>query len=342
MNAMNRQPGLQRRPRRLRRNPALRRLLAETTLTPTDLIYPLFVRHGEGQRLPLPAMPGQAQISVDQLAAEARELLALGIPGVMLFGIPARKDADGSENYDPDGIAVRAIRELKAAAPELIVFSDLCFCSYTDHGHCGIVNQAGSAHHQPQLPPGYLLNDASLAILARAAVVHAEAGADFIAPSGMLDGMVAAIRAALDEQGQAQTGILSYAAKFASSFYGPFQHAAENAPTFGDRHTHQLPTANRREALLELALDEAEGADMLMIKPALPYLDVLAAARRRSRLPMAAYQVSGEYAMLHAAAANGWLDLRKTALESLLCIRRAGADFILSYFAKDAARWLNS
>ena len=197
-----------------------------------DLIYPIFVRHGEGLRQALPAMPGQAQLSVDQLAAEARELLALGIPGVMLFGIPARKDADGSENYDPDGIAARAIRELKAAAPELIVFSDLCFCSYTDHGHCGIVNQAGSAHHQPQLPPGYLLNDASLAILARAAVVHAEAGADFIAPSGMLDGMVAAIRAALDEQGQAQTGILSYAAKFASSFYGPFQHAAENAPTF--------------------------------------------------------------------------------------------------------------
>lgn len=337
---MNQHSGLQRRPRRLRQTRALRRLLAETALTPANLIYPIFVRHGDNLRQPLPSLPGQAQLSVDQLAAEARELLALGIPGVLLFGIPARKDADGSENYDPDGIAARAIRELKNAAPELIVFSDLCFCSYTGHGHCGIVNQPDSAHYQPQLPPGYLLNDASLQILARAALVHAEAGADFIAPSGMLDGMVMAIRAALDAQGLAQTGILSYAAKFASSFYGPFQHAAENRPAFGDRHTHQLPPANRREALLELALDEAEGADMLMIKPALPYLDVLAAARRRSRLPLAAYQVSGEYAMLHAAAANGWLDLRATALESLLAIRRAGAGFILSYFAKDAARWL--
>ncbi len=332
---------LRRRPRRLRSNAGLRRMLAETALTPANLVYPLFVVHGSGQRRPLPAMPGQMQLSVDQLAAEARELLDLGIPGVMLFGVPARKDDEGSENYDPDGIAARAIGELKAAAPELVVFSDLCFCSYTDHGHCGIINRPGSAHHRPHLPEGYLLNDASLEILARAAAVHAGAGADFIAPSGMLDGMVAIIRGALDAHGYPQTGILSYAAKFASGFYGPFQHAADSAPGFGDRRSHQLPPGNRREALLELALDEAEGADILMVKPALAYLDVIAAARRRTPLPLAAYQVSGEYAMLHAAAANGWLELRRVALESLIAIRRAGAAFILSYFAKEAARWLN-
>ncbi|MCE2488788.1 MAG: porphobilinogen synthase [Anaerolineae bacterium] len=331
---------LRRRPRRLRSSPALRQLLTETRLTPGDLIYPLFAIHGANQRRPLPSLPGQAQLSVDQLAAEARELRALGIPGVLLFGIPARKDDEGSENHDPDGIAARAIREMKDAAPDLLVFSDLCFCSYTGHGHCGIINRAGSVHYQPNLPEGYLLNDASLEILARAAVVHAEAGADFIAPSGMLDGMVAAIRQALDSQGHSETGILSYAAKFASGFYGPFQHAADSAPDFGDRRSHQLPPANRREAMLELEIDEAEGADMLMVKPALAYLDVLAAARSQTRLPLAAYQVSGEYAMLHAAAANGWLDLRRTALESLIAIRRAGADFVLSYFAKDAARWL--
>ena len=317
-------------------------MLAETTLTPANLVYPLFVIHGSGQRQPLAAMPGQMQLSVDQLAAEARELLDLGIQGVMLFGVPARKDDEGSENYDPDGIAARAIGELKAAAPELVVFSDLCFCSYTDHGHCGIINRPGSAHHQPRLPEGYLLNDASLEILARAAVVHANAGADFIAPSGMLDGMVATIRGALDANGHAESGILSYAAKYASGFYGPFQHAADSAPSFGDRRTHQLPPASYREALLELTLDEAEGADILMVKPALACLDILAAARRRSLLPLAAYQVSGEYAMLHASAARGWLDLRRTALECLLSIRRAGADLVLSYFAKDAARWLGA
>lgn len=316
-------------------------MLAETALTPAHLVYPLFVVHGSGQRRPLPAMPGQMQLGVDQLAAEARELLDCGIQGVMLFGVPARKDDEGSENYDPAGIAARAIRELKAAAPELVVFSDLCFCSYTDHGHCGIINRPGSAHHRPNLPEGYLLNDASLEILARAAVVHAEAGADFISPSGMLDGMVATIRTALDADGYLETGILSYAAKFASGFYGPFQHAADSAPAFGDRRTHQLPPGNNREALLELTLDEAEGADILMVKPALAYLDVIAAARRRTLLPLAAYQVSGEYALLHAAAANGSLDLRRTALECLLSIRRAGADLILTYFAKDAARWLN-
>ena len=334
-------PGLRRRPRRLRGSVALRNLLTETTLSPANLIQPLFVRHGEGLREPLAAMPGQAQLSVDQLAREARELRSAGIPGVLLFGVPARKDAEGSENFDPDGIAARAIRALKNAAPELVIFTDLCFCSYTEHGHCGIVNRPGSPHFQSQLPPGALLNDASLEFLARAALVHAQAGADFIAPSGMLDGMVLTIRAALDAAGLTQTGILSYAAKFASSFYGPFRHAAESAPAFGDRRTYQLPPGNRREALLELALDEAEGADMLMVKPALPYLDVLALARRRTQLPLAAYQVSGEYSMLQAAAASGWLDLRATALESLLAIRRAGADFILTYFAKDAARWLS-
>lgn len=329
-----------RRPRRLRGSDGLREMLAESNLRPADLVYPLFVIHGAGLRRPLPSLPGQAQVSVDQLAAIARDLLALGIRGVLLFGVPERKDASGSENYDVEGIAARAIRELKNVAPELVIFSDLCFCSYTDHGHCGIINRSGSDHYQAHLPQGYLLNDASLEILARAAVTHSQAGADFIAPSGMLDGMVAAIRSALDGEGLTQCGVLSYAAKFASGFYGPFQHAADSAPSFGDRRTHQLPPDNLREALLELALDEEEGADMLMVKPALPCLDIVAAARRQTLLPLGAYQVSGEYAMLHAAAANGWLELRRTALESLLSIRRAGADFIVSYFARDAARWL--
>ena len=328
------------RPRRLRLSPNLRRMVRETALSPADFIYPLFVRPGQGIRNPIGSMPGQHQLSVDQLAQEAEEIAGLGIPGVILFGIPEEKDPCGTENYNPEGIVPRAIRAIKAAAPELVVVSDMCFCEYTDHGHCGIINQPGDEHYVPTLPEGYLLNDPTLELLRRASVVHAEAGADIIAPSGMIDGMVGAIRARLDEAGFTHVAVMSYAAKYASSFYGPFREAAESPPSFGDRSQYQMDPANRREALKEVALDVAEGADILMVKPALPYLDVLSAVRQRFHRPTAAYQVSGEYAMIHAAAAQGWLDLRGCALESLTAIKRAGADMILTYFAKDAARWL--
>ncbi|HRA67690.1 MAG TPA: porphobilinogen synthase [Caldilinea sp.] len=328
------------RPRRLRLNPTLRRMVRETTLTPADFILPLFVRYGRDQRAPISSMPGQFQLTVDQLAAEACEIADLGIPAVILFGIPAEKDAAGSDNYNPDGIVPQAIRAIKDAAPELIVISDMCFCEYTDHGHCGLINRPGEAHYHAHLPEGYLLNDPTRDLLARASAVHAQAGADIIAPSGMVDGMVAAIRAGLDGEGFEHVSIMSYAVKYASGFYGPFREAAESPPAFGDRSQYQMDPANRREALKEAALDVAEGADLLIVKPALPYLDILAALRERHRLPLAAYQVSGEYAMLHAAAANGWIDLRRCALESLISIKRAGADMILTYFAKDAARWV--
>jgi porphobilinogen synthase len=258
----------------------------------------------------------------------------------MLFGVPATKDATGSGNYDPEGVVPQAIRAIKSAVPEMVVISDMCFCEYTDHGHCGIINMPGAEHYSPRLPEGYVLNDLTLDLLARASVAHAAAGADIIAPSGMMDGMVGAIRAGLDANGFEQVAILSYAVKYASGFYGPFREAAESPPQFGDRSQYQMDPANRREALREVALDVAEGADMLMVKPALPYLDVLSAVRQEYDLPLAAYQVSGEYAMLHAAAATGWLDLRRCALESLTGIKRAGADMILTYFAKDAAAWL--
>ena len=328
------------RPRRTRVSPALRRMVRETTLSPADFIYPLFVRHGRAERRPISSMPGQFQLSVDELAREAESILELGIPAVILFGIPAQKDWCGSDNFNPHGVVPQAVRALKAAAPELIVISDMCFCEYTDHGHCGLINSPEVDGYNAALPEGYLLNDPTLELIGRASVVHAEAGADVIAPSAMLDHMVAAIRGALDEAAFEHTPILSYAAKYASSFYGPFRDAAESPPSFGDRSQYQMDPANRREALKEVALDVDEGADMIMIKPALPYLDVLAAVRQQFNLPTAAYQVSGEYAMLHAAAANGWLDLRKCALESLTSIKRAGADMILTYFAKDAARWL--
>ena len=328
------------RPRRIRISPALRRMVRETALSPSDFIYPLFVRHGQGERRPISSMPGQFQLSVDELAREAESVLELGIPAVLLFGIPAEKDWCGSDNFSPYGVVPEAIRALKEAAPELIVISDMCFCEYTDHGHCGIINSPMVDGYNTALPEGYLLNDPTLELLGRASVVHAEAGADIIAPSAMLDGMVGSIRGALDEAGLEHVPILSYAAKYASSFYGPFREAAESPPSFGDRSQYQMDPANRREALKEVALDVAEGADMIMVKPALPYLDVLAAVREEFNLPTAAYQVSGEYAMLHAAAANGWLDLEKCALESLTSIKRAGADIILTYFAKDAARWL--
>jgi porphobilinogen synthase len=315
-------------------------MVRETALTPADLIYPLFVRHGRGGKQPINSMPGQFQWTVDALPDEIRHITRLGIPAVILFGIPAVKDTLGSDNFDPDGIVPQAIRAIKDVAPELVVISDMCFCEYTDHGHCGIINARGTPHYTPRLPEGYLHNDATLELLGRASAVHAAAGADVIAPSGMLDGMVGAIRIALDAGGHEHVGILSYAVKYASGFYGPFREAAESPPSFGDRSQYQMDPANAREALKEVALDVAEGADMLMVKPAMPYLDVLSTVRRAYDLPLAAYQVSGEYAMLHAAAANGWLDLRRCALETLTGIKRAGADMILTYFAKDAAEWL--
>ncbi|MBI1294054.1 porphobilinogen synthase [bacterium] len=328
------------RPRRLRLSTGLRSLVRETLLTPADFIYPLFVRSGNGIRNPIKSMPGQFQLSVDQLAREAEEAAELGIPAVLLFGIPDHKDACGSDNFNPNGIVPQAIRALKDAAPDLVVISDMCFCEYTSHGHCGIINLPGEEHYDPHLPEGYLLNDPTLALLGQASAVHAEAGADIIAPSGMIDGMVGAIRAALDGQGFNHVSVMSYAAKYASAFYGPFRDAAESPPSFGDRSQYQMDPANRREAMKEVAIDVAEGADMLMVKPAMPYLDILADVRRSFDLPTAAYQVSGEYAMIQAAAANGWLDLERSALESLIGIKRAGADMIITYFAKDAVRWL--
>jgi porphobilinogen synthase len=327
--------------RRLRLSPGIRRLARETTLKPADFIYPLFVRYGEDEKRPISSMSGQFQWSVDRLPGEIGQISALGIPAVMLFGVPATKDAVGSGNYDPEGVVPEAIRAIKAVAPAMVVISDMCFCEYTDHGHCGIINTPGAPHYTSRLPEGYVLNDLTLQLLARASVAHAEAGADIIAPSGMMDGMVGAIRAGLDANGFEHVAILSYAVKYASGFYGPFREAAESPPQFGDRSQYQMDPANRREALREVALDVAEGADMLMVKPALPYLDVLSAVRQAYDLPLAAYQVSGEYAMLHAAAENGWLDLRRCALESLIGIKRAGADMILTYFAKDAAVWLS-
>jgi porphobilinogen synthase len=300
----------------------------ETRLSPGDFVYPLFVVHGSGVRNAIPSMPGQAQLSVDQLPGEARELRDLGIPAVLLFGIPASKDDQASEAYAPDGIVQQAVRALKQADPELLVITDVCLCEYTSHGHCGIVRD------------GDVDNDATLPLLARTALSHARAGAGMVAPSAMMDGQVAAIRRALDEGGFAQTPIMAYAAKYASAFYGPFREAAESMPQFGDRCGYQMDPANAREALREIESDIAEGADIVMVKPALAYLDVLARARQRFDLPLAAYNVSGEYAMIKAASANGWLDEKRVVLEVLTAIKRAGADITITYHAKDAARWL--
>ena len=320
-----------RRPRRWRRTEALRDLVRETTLDPSDFVFPLFVRPGEGVRAPIASMPGVAQLSVDALAAEARELRALGIEAVLLFGIPAEKDELGAESHADDGVVQQAIRALKAASPDLVVMTDVCLCEYTSHGHCGLLDA-----------DGYVLNDETLAILGRIAVSHADAGADIVAPSGMLDGMVGAIRTALDAERHERVAILSYAVKYASAFYGPFRDAAEGAPAFGDRRSHQMDTANAREALREAALDVEEGADALLVKPALGYLDVVRRVHERfPELPLAAYNVSGEYAMVKAAAANGWLDERGAVLEVLTGIRRAGADLIVTYHAKEAAAWLS-
>lgn len=331
------------RPRRLRTSAALRRMVRETELSPSDFIYPLFVTHGDDVRRPIPSMPGVFQLSVDQLATEAEELLSLGIPAVMLFGIPQQKDPVGLENFSDQGIIPRAIRALKKSAPDLLVATDVCLCEYTDHGHCGILNNGNGERPAPHLPVDFVLNDETLPILGRVALAHARAGADIVAPSGMMDGMVLAIRRHLDENGFDHLPVMSYAVKYASGFYGPFRDAADGAPRFGDRKSHQMDPANVREALREAALDIAEGADFLMVKPALAYLDVIRQVRDNfAQLPLVAYNVSGEYAMIKAAAAQGWLDERTVVLETLLSMRRAGADLIITYHARDAAAWLRS
>jgi len=329
------------RPRRLRLNPQLRAMVRETQLASDDFIYPLFVTHGQGVQNEIKSMPGVFQWSPDQLLREAESIAALGIPAVILFGLPAEKDPIGLENFAPDGIVQQATRIIKDAVPEMLVVTDVCLCEYTDHGHCGVLNFGDGSRPHPHLPDGYVLNDETLDVLAKVAVSHAEAGADIVAPSGMMDGMVAAIRAGLDSAGFEHIPILSYSTKYASGFYGPFREAAQGAPKFGDRKTHQMDPANAREALRETALDVAEGADMLMVKPALPYLDIIRQTRDQfPELPLAAYNVSGEYAMVKAAAANGWLDEARVTLELLTGIKRAGADLIITYHAKDAARWL--
>ncbi len=331
------------RPRRLRHTAALRRMVRETRLTADDFIYPLFVTHGRQVRAPIPSMPGIARLSVDEVVREAETALALGIPAVLLFGIPAAKDPVGLENFAPDGIVQQAVRALKAALPELVVITDVCLCEYTDHGHCGVLHDrpAATPDTAAGLPDGYVLNDETLPILAQVACSHAEAGADIVAPSGMIDGMVAALRHALDAEGHTHLPIMAYSVKYASSFYGPFRDAADGAPRFGDRKTHQMDPGNAREALREAALDVEEGADFLMVKPALPYLDIIRRVRDAfPQLPLVAYNVSGEYAMVKAAAAQGWLDERRVTLETLQSIKRAGADLLITYHALEAARWL--
>ena len=329
---------LAKRPRRLRATPALRAMVRETELNARDFIYPLFVRHGGG-RSEIRSMPGVYQLSVEEAVCEAEAALRAGVNAVILFGIPREKDPIGLENFAQDGIVQQAIRAIKKELPEIVVVTDVCLCEYTDHGHCGVLNTG--EHFQTSLPEGYVLNDPTLDVLAKVAVSHAECGADIVAPSGMLDGMVAAIRGALDEAGFENTPILSYAVKYASSFYGPFREAAEGAPKFGDRKSHQMDPANVREALREAAFDVEEGADMLMVKPALAYLDVIQVVKDAfPEIPMAAYNVSGEYAMIKAAAAHGWIDEEKVTLETLTAMKRAGADLILTYHAVDAARWL--
>jgi porphobilinogen synthase len=317
------------RPRRLRSTPAIRRMVRETVLAADDFIFPLFVADGERFSKPIGSMPGHSQLSVDLLDPEIEEVASLGIPAVLLFGIPAEKDAEGTGAWNSRGPVHRAISSIKHRSPETLVIADVCLCEYTSHGHCGLLS-----------PAGVVLNDRTLELLARSAVSFADAGADIVAPSAMMDGQVAAIRRALDDGGHSGVSILAYAAKFASAYYGPFREAAESAPQFGDRKAYQMDPANSREALREVALDVAEGADMLMVKPAGPYLDIVRQVRDRYDLPLAAYQVSGEYAMLKAASEHGWIDERRAALESLIGIKRAGADLVITYYAKQAARWL--
>ncbi len=316
------------RPRRLRRTAAIRDLVRETHLQPSNFILPLFVVEGEGIRKEIRSMPGNAQLSIDELVKEAESARALGVGGVILFGIPRHKDEEATGAYDDEGIVQKAVEALKQEVPGLLVVTDVCNCEYTSHGHCG------------KIIDGDVDNDITLSWLAQAAVSHARAGADIVAPSDMMDGRVGAIRAALDDAGFAHIPILSYAAKYASAFYGPFRDAAESAPQFGDRRSYQMDPANTREALKEMALDIEEGADMLMVKPAMPYLDIIKAAHENFDVPIAAYQVSGEFSMMHAAGRNGWIDLERAMMESLTSIKRAGAHVILTYFAKEASRLL--
>ncbi len=318
------------RPRRMRRTPALRELMRETSLEPRNLIAPLFVKEGIGEPAPIGSMPGQFQHTLESLRKEAVDIAGRGVIGFMLFGVPSTKDAEGSEAWNPDGIGQRAIAALRQElGDDHVVISDLCLDEYTDHGHCGVLDADGNVD-----------NDATLALYQRIAVEQARAGAHMVGPSGMMDGQVAAIRESLDAAGHTDTGIMAYAAKFASAFYGPFRDAAECAPAFGDRTGYQQDPANAEEAIREIRADISEGADIVMVKPALPYLDVIRRAKDATAFPMAAYSVSGEYSMLKAAAANGWIDERRAVLETLTSIRRAGADMILTYHAKDAAEWL--
>jgi porphobilinogen synthase len=320
------------RPRRLRQTAALRRMVAETHLRPEQLVLPLFVRSGSRLRHPIGSMPGVFQLSPDELVREAARAFQLGVPAVLLFGIPDKKDAKASGAYSPKGIVQQAVRLLKKEIPELLVITDVCLCEYMSHGHCGIVHQDSRG--------GRILNDPTLKLLARSAASHVEAGADMVAPSDMMDGRVRAIREQLDALGFTETPIMSYAAKFASAFYGPFREAAESAPKFGDRRSYQMHGANGNEALREVALDIQEGADIVMVKPALAYLDILHRVKTEFGYPTAAYAVSAEYSMVKAAAAQGWIDEKAVTLESLLAMRRAGADIIITYAAPDAARWL--
>jgi porphobilinogen synthase len=317
------------RPRRLRSHPILRSMVSETRLSPWNFIYPLFVCPGEGIRKEISSMPGNFNLSVDQIVEECREIKSLGIPAILLFGLPPAKDEKASGAYAPDGIVQQAVRAIKMNVPELLVITDVCLCEYTSHGHCGPIRDND------------VDNDAALELLARTALSHAQAGADIVAPSDMMDGRVRAIREALDEQGLEKIPILSYAAKYASAFYGPFREAAQSAPQFGDRRSYQMDPANQREALREVALDVEEGADMVMVKPAMPYLDVIYRVKTEFEVPVAAYQVSGEYAALVAAHQKGWLDRDRTILESLTSIKRAGADLIITYFAKAAVKLLS-
>jgi porphobilinogen synthase len=322
----------QQRLRRTRRTAGLRGLVRETRLSPEDFVYPIFVTSGEDVKNPIASMPGIFQLSINHAAEEALKAYNLGIPAVLLFGIPDHKDEAATGAYDPEGIVQLATRAIKDAAPELLVITDVCLCEYTSHGHCGVVEK----------DTGEVLNDVSLELLARTAASQAEAGADVVAPSDMMDGRVAAIRSELDNEGFENTPIMAYAAKYASAFYGPFRDAADSAPQFGDRRSYQMDPANAREALLETSLDIEEGADIVMVKPALPYLDVLRRVRETTDLPLAAYNVSGEYAMVKAAAQNGWLDEERAVIEALTGIKRAGADIIITYHAPDAVRWLSA
>lgn len=329
--------------RRLRRTESLRALVRETSLDPGDLIYPLFLCPGEGVRKAIGSMPGVFNLSVDEALKEAEEAAALGIGGLLLFGLPESKDDEGSGAWDANGIVQQGLRALKASSSrkKLVLIADVCLCEYTSHGHCGLIHQTGLDETGLDEGSGWEVNnDPSVALLARTAASLAKAGADIVAPSDMMDGRVAAIREALDASGQMQTPILSYASKFASAFYGPFREAADSAPQFGDRRSYQMDGANLREAMREIELDLAEGADMILMKPAMPYLDVVRAARERFGVPIGAYQVSGEYSMLHAAFEKGWLDRDRAMMESLVGIKRAGADFIVTYFSKDAAKLL--